>query len=183
MKTKSNVYALSLTALFTALIFVTTSYARVPISLGYVNLGDVFIIVGAFTLPMGYAVIAAALGGMFADLLAGYVIYMPITLVAKALMALICSLAYYKNGVKLYRYIVGAIIAGLVMVGVYFVFEGFYYGWGAAIANLPAQIIQPAITIPVGLIMIFALKKVKHFNTLKENVRFKSKRSEQKIKE
>ena len=135
--------------------------------------GDIFIIIGAFTLPMGYSVVAAALGGMLADLLSGYAIYIPITLVAKGLMALVCSLAFYKDGVKVYRFILGAIGASLLMVLTYFIFEGIYYGWGAAVANLPAQIIQPAITVPIGLVMIFALKKVKYFNVLKEKVSFK----------
>ena len=177
MKNRSNIYALSLTALFTALIFVTTNYIRVPIALGYVNMGDIFIIIGAFTLPMGYSVVAAALGGMLADLLSGYAIYIPITLVAKGLMALACSLAFYKDGVKVYRFILGAIGASLLMVLTYFIFEGIYYGWGAAVANLPAQIIQPAITVPIGLVMIFALKKVKYFNVLKEKVSFKRNKS------
>ena len=52
---------MSLTALFAALILVSTAYAKIPIGFGYVHVGDIFIMTGAFFLPTVYAVLSAAI--------------------------------------------------------------------------------------------------------------------------
>ena len=163
---------ITITALFTAIIFVTTSFIKFPISLGYVHVGDVFILLGSFMLPLPFIVLASAIGSMLADLLAGYVIYMPITFLAKGLMALIASLLFYKKTTIL-RYVIGALVSSLVMVCCYFVFEGFVYGWGMAIANLPMQFIQPAIAIVLGGIMIVSCNRISYFNNLKDEIMLK----------
>ncbi|MBQ8177937.1 MAG: ECF transporter S component [Clostridia bacterium] len=169
MKRNSNVKRITITALFTAVIFITTSFIKFPIAFGYVHLGDVFIMLASFMLPPFYAVIAAAIGSMFADLLAGFVIYMPITFFAKGVMALIVSVIFYKKN-TLPRFLLGALVSSVVMVLSYFVFEGFVYGWAPAIANLPMQFIQPAVAIIVGGIMIFALKKAPFILHLRDEI-------------
>lgn len=169
MRNVSKIKGITVTALFTAIIFVTTSFVKFPIALGYVHVGDVFILLGCFMLSPVYAVIAAAIGSMFADLLAGFAIYMPVTFFAKGLMALIASLIYYKK-TDIIRFISGAIASSIVMVACYFVFEGFIYGWGLAAANLPMQFIQPGVAVAIGGAMIFTFKKVPYFMSLKENI-------------
>ena len=60
------------TALFAALICVTTAYIfHIPFGTngGYVHIGDTLIYLAAAILPAPYAMIAGALGGAFADLL------------------------------------------------------------------------------------------------------------------
>lgn len=172
MKDLTHVKRITITALFTAVIFVTTSFIKFPITLGYVHVGDVFILLGSYMLPLPFAILSASIGSMLADLLAGYVIYMPITFVAKGLMALVASLLFYKKA-SLLRYVIGALVSSLVMVVCYFVFEGFVYGWGMAVANLPMQFIQPAIAVSIAGIMIFAFKKVPYVNRLKEEIAIK----------
>ncbi len=172
MKNSIHIKRITTTALFTAIIFVTTSFIKFPISLGYVHVGDVFILLGSFMLPPVFSVLASAIGSMLADLLAGYVIYMPITFLAKGLMALVASLLFYKK-TNLIRYVVGSFVSSVLMVACYFVFEGFVYGWGMAVANLPMQFIQPAIAIVLGGTLIFAFKKVPYFCKLKEEILIK----------
>lgn len=169
---RSKVKLISLTALFAALILVATAYAKVPLVLGYVHLGDVFIVIACFMLPPPVAVCVAAIGSMLADLLAGFVLYMPITFLAKGLMALIFSLFYYKK-FKLWRVPVGVIVGSVVMVGLYFVFEMIYYGFPAALANLPMQFIQPAVSLPVGSLISFVLSKISYINSLKSEISIK----------
>lgn len=172
MKGITYVKRITLTALFTAVIFVTTSFIKFPITLGYVHVGDVFILLASYILPLPFAVISASIGSMLADLLAGYVIYMPITFVAKGLMALIASLFFYKE-TKVARYVIGALVSSLVMVICYFIFEGFVYGWGMAIANLPMQFIQPAIAIVLGGVMTFTFNKIPFFVNVKKEIALK----------
>lgn len=172
MRSKAKIVSLS--ALFAALIMVATAYIKVPITVGYVHLGDIFIVMAAFVLPAPIAVGVAAIGSMLADLIAGYVVYMPVTFVAKGVMALVFSLFYYKKFRPL-RVIVGSLTGSLIMVACYFVFEIFYYGMPVAVANLPLQLIQPAIAVPVGSVITFALSKIGYINGLKEEIAFKKK--------
>lgn len=85
---------LVLTALFAALIFVTTSYTYylMPISLpggGYMHLGDSVLMFAALILPIPYAAVAAAIGGALADVMVpGALIWAPFTFVIKGLHVL-----------------------------------------------------------------------------------------------
>lgn len=169
MTRNNRIKQITTTALFTAVIFITTSFVKFPIALGYVHLGDLFIMLASFMLPPFFAVVSAIVGSVFADLLAGFVIYMPITLLAKGLMALIASLLFYKK-TTLVRYILGSVISSIVMVLCYFIFEGFVYGWAPAVANLPMQFVQPAVAIVLGGIMIFAFKKAPVIMRLKDDI-------------
>lgn len=96
----TSTFKIVLTALFAALICVATMLIQIPIPAtgGYANLGDGVILIAAFLLHPLYAVIAAGLGSMLADLLAGYASYALGTLVIKALVALIAALIYNRFG-------------------------------------------------------------------------------------
>ncbi|HOK81701.1 MAG TPA: ECF transporter S component [Clostridia bacterium] len=148
------------TGIFASLIFLSTAFLKVPIALGYIHAGDIVIFVSCYFLKPRYAAISAGIGSMFADLLAGYVIYMPVTLVVKALMALIAGVIVYKK-TDVYRLVTGYIFAGLFMVGGYLVFEGFYYGWAPAIANVPFALIQPAVAIAAAVPMVLLFSRIR----------------------
>lgn len=169
MKERLNVKRLTVTALFTAVIFVATAFIKFPISLGYVHLGDAFIFLGSFILPPLYSVIASIIGSVLADLMAGYVIYAPVTLLAKGLMAVIASMLFYKN-TNVVRFMFGTILSSISMVLIYFIFEGIFYGWGLAVANLPMQFIQPGIAIVVSGAIIFSLGKIPYVLKIKEDI-------------
>ena len=89
-----------LTAMFAALICVATMFTRIPTpgTGGYANAGDGLMLTAAFLLPPGCAAIAAGVGSMLSDLLAGYMSYVPGTLVIKGVMALVAALMYEKMG-------------------------------------------------------------------------------------
>ena len=71
---------LVITALFMALTMVATMFIRIPLPLGYVNLGDVFVLLSVFVLGPIYGTIAAGVGSGLADLF-GFVKYAPGTLI------------------------------------------------------------------------------------------------------
>ena len=89
-----------LTAMFAALICVATMLIRVPIPAtgGYANLGDGVILLCAFLMDPICAVIAAGIGSMLADVLAGYMSYAIGTLIIKAGVALIGTAVYNRFG-------------------------------------------------------------------------------------
>ena len=74
-------------AIFAAVIYVFTAYLHVPSFNGYTHIGDGFLYLAASLLPTGYAAAAGAVGAGLADLLSGYSIWAPATLVIKALTA------------------------------------------------------------------------------------------------
>ena len=96
----TSTFKIVLTALFAALICVATMLIQIPIPAtgGYANLGDGVILVCAYLISPLYAVIAAGLGSMLADLLAGYASFALGTLVIKAGVALIATLIFNRFG-------------------------------------------------------------------------------------
>ena len=81
-----------------------------------------------------------------ADIISGYVVYAPATLVIKALMAAV-SWGVYTSLVKHFRSfparIAAAAAAELVMASGYVLFESFmYHSFSAAVAGVPANLVQ-----------------------------------------
>jgi len=158
-----KIHDLVKTAIFAALIFLATAFIKIPIAYGYIHAGDIFIFVACYFCKPKYAAISVGIGSMFADLMAGFVVFMPATLVIKAAMALIAGLIMYKKPTIL-RMAAGFFAAGLFMLFGYWVFEGFLYGWLPATLNLPLALIQPAVGIAVATPMVLFFKKVPQIN-------------------
>lgn len=131
---------------FAALIFVATAYLpRIPTALGYIHPGDGFVLIAAACLPFPYALSAAALGGTLADLMTGYAIYAPATLMIKLLMAL-CISSRTKKFVSL-RNLIGAATATLINAGGYYLYESLFISGSflPPLADLPFNLFQTAI--------------------------------------
>ena len=146
-----------LTAMFAALCCVATMIIKIPSPLkGYLNLGDCIVLLSGFMLSPLYGFLAAGIGSALADLFAGYVIYAPATFVIKGVMALIAfygfKLLNSKAGATSSR-IISGIVAEIVMVLGYFVFEGFMYGFIESAVNIPANAVQGVAGIILGVIL------------------------------
>lgn len=89
-------------ALFAALIAVMTAYVsfKTGINDGYLHFGDSMIYIAACVLPLPYAMAAAAVGGLVADILAGAAMWAPFTAVIKALNVLPFALVYALHKTK-----------------------------------------------------------------------------------
>lgn len=81
-------------AVFAALICAATLAVQIPTPMtgGYVNVGDCFVLVSAWCLGPWYGFAAGGIGSMLADLLSGYAHYIPGTLLIKGLMATVAAL-------------------------------------------------------------------------------------------
>jgi uncharacterized membrane protein len=132
---------------------------------------------------MPFCLVSAALGASLADLVAGYVPYMPITALAKILLAVFCRIALRREKVKIWEMIVYPVIGSILMILSYFIFEGFYYGWAASIANLPMQLIQPAISIPVYILGVLAFMKIPYLVNYRRELALKLKSKDSKDEE
>ena len=78
----------TVTAMFAALIIITTAYIKIPAPLGYIHIGDSMVYLSAAILPGPFGFFAAAIGGAMADLLAGYPHWAIPTAIIKALNVL-----------------------------------------------------------------------------------------------
>lgn len=91
-KNKANVNPLTVkiaqAGLFTAIIFVFTMFVKIPVGIGYAHVGDAFIYLYACMGGGWYALVAGSIGATIADLVGGYAIYAPATLIIKPLVAL-----------------------------------------------------------------------------------------------
>ena len=157
---KPNTKNLVLTALFTALTMVATLFIRIPLPLGYVNLGDAFVFLGVFALGPVYGTIAAGLGAGLADLF-GYITYAPATLVIKSGMALVAwfvdKLLKKVTKKEMLSQTVGGVCGALVMAVGYFFYEILLFTTaGVAIVNVPWNILQGV----VGTVLAVAVMKV-----------------------
>ena len=154
-KTKKLVTA----ALFAALACVATMIIKFPSPLkGYLNIGDCIVLLCGWMLSPVY-------GFVVADLLSGYLVYAPATFIIKGLMALIACYTFKlirkSLGHNLPARIVSGILAEIIMVLGYYVFEGFMYGFIASAVNIPANAIQGIVGLILGTILIKAFEKSK----------------------
>ncbi len=164
MKMKKVVMA----ALFAALTCVATFVIRIPISFGYINLGDCMVLLSGWLLGPVYAFLSAGIGSAIADISSGYIIYAPVTFLIKGLMALVGYYLFKAAGKKsqLTGNIVSGVVAEIIMVGGYYIFEGFMYGFAGSLASVPANAVQGIAGI-IGGCVLFALTK-KHLAKIME---------------
>ncbi len=169
MKTRVLTRKMVLTALFAALTFVATLiHIHVPgMQTGYVNLGDCVVITSAVFLGPLYGALAAGIGSAFTDFLHGYVIYVPATFIIKSIMAVIVYYIYTllskkKDKFKILPITVGGILAELIMVAGYFVYEGmFIVSFAGAAVGIPGNCIQGVFGVVGSVILLKVLKKTK----------------------
>lgn len=150
-----------MTALFMALSYVATSLLVIPTpGGGYLNLGDTIVLLGAYLLGPVYGAAAGGLGSALADLLAGYGVYVPATLVIKALMGAAAALLYRGLGKKAWAVIVCGAAAEAIMVVGYCLFESFLAGsLAAGLVGLPANLVQAVLGVAASSLLAGALRK------------------------
>ena len=161
LKTKRIV----ITALMAAMVCVATMIIKIPSPLkGYLNIGDCIVLLCGWLLAPGYGFVAAGLGSALADVFSGYITYAPATFLIKGSMALIafaCFKLMNKRLGRLPSQIIGAVLAEIVMVFGYFVFEGFMYGLVPSAVNIPANAVQGAAGLILGIILVKVFERLK----------------------
>jgi len=169
-RTKTN--ELVMTALMICLITVSTMFFKIPIPFanGYVHLGDAMVFMSVLILGVRHGILAAAIGSALGDVLGGFAIWAPWTLVIKAVMALIMGLfiiAMMKSGAKRHMklggvpviQIIGMALAGAWMVFGYYIAEGVLYGWAVALIGIPWNIGQFVTGMVIASALAAALSK------------------------
>ena len=151
-------------AMMASLVCLATVVFKIPTPIGgYANLGDCLVLFSAFILSPFAAFLSSAVGSALADVISGYALYAPATFLIKGAMALVALKAAFlfkKRFNHIVAHLLGGIIAELVMVAGYFVFEGAIYGFGSAALNIPANAVQGVVGIAFALLLYRAFPKI-----------------------
>lgn len=172
----SNGFRIILAAMFASMVCVSTICIQVASPLGgYINLGDVFVLMSGFMLGPVYGAAAAGIGSGLADVLTGYIHYAPGTLVIKALVALIAALLLraleqHEKLPKWLNLVLAGIPGEILMVLGYLL-----YAWGplghgaAAVASVPGNLVQGAAGILVSTLLTPLVLRPREIRELLEN--------------
>jgi len=162
----NKIRKLTTSALFMALTCIATMIIKLPTpgTGGYVHLGDAFVILSGILLGPVYGAVAGGIGSALADLLGGYFIYVPITLIVKAAMAAGVGLIYHKLAKGLHNQMLRCVLCGVyatvLVAGGYLFFESFMYG-SAALASVPANIGQGLSGLVIATILLPVLNRIR----------------------
>ncbi len=158
MKNK-KIKLLTLSGLFAAIIFVLTAYIHIPSHNGYTHVGDAFIYLAATILPMPYALCASAIGGMLADVLSGYAIWAPATVIIKILIALLFT--NKKENIICKRNILALFFAAIITFVGYYLYEAiFISNFAVALLGILGYLTQSTLSAIVFVILAKTFDKL-----------------------
>ena len=155
---KSNIKILCLSGIFTALVFVFTAFLHIPSHTGYTHVGDAFIYLAACILPLPYALFVGAVGAMLADLLTGFALWAPASILIKG----VAVLFFCRKG-KIFRLRnnLALIPASVLCIGGYYLYEGLITGnFVAAAAGIPGYLTQSVLSSLLFLVLGLTLDKL-----------------------
>jgi len=161
------------TAMMTAMVMIATTFFKVPNAMGYIHLGDGFVLLAAIILPKKYACFAGGVGAGLADIYGGYAVWAPWTLVIKIVIVLIVQLFFdfltkrASNGKHIakiagipFAELFAYVLAVLWTVSGYYVAQGFISGnWAAPIADVPGNVLQAAVGSVIAILVSVTLGK------------------------
>jgi len=155
----SPAFRIASIAILAAVTTVLTRVGQVPLpTRGYINLGDVAIVFTAITLGPFSAALAGGLGTALADLLSGpYAFWAPISLVVHGLQGLLVGLIVQLRPRKILFQILAGIVGVIVMAGGYLTAGVFLQGAGAALTDLPFNLLQGAVGVILGILVSAAV--------------------------
>ena len=156
---RKDLRLMCISGIFAALVFVVTAYLHIPTYNGYVHIGDAFIFLAACILPTPYVVGVGAMGAMLADVLTGYAIWAPGSIVIKALSAMLFS-CKAKKIVSL-RNTLMLIPTTAICAGGYYIYEVIITGsFLGALSGIPGSLIQSLASSIVFVLVGAAMDKM-----------------------
>ncbi len=159
---KSKILFLTITAMFIALTYVFTAFVniRLPITAngGLIHLGNVPLFICAILFGKKSGAIAGGVGMALFDLLSGWTLWAPFTLVIVAAMGFVVGLiAEKKQGIGWYALAITAACA-IKIVGYYIAEAIIYSNPIVPISSIPGNLVQIAAAAVIVLPIIIPLR-------------------------
>lgn len=164
-KNRGSIAQLTRAALMAAIIFLMTSFLKLPTATGYVHLGDGAVCLAAMLLPSPLGAVTAALGAGLADLAAGYPMWILPTALIKGAMALLFT---SKSEKMLSARNITALITAVVInaAGYYLAGSVIYGNFAVSLSEIPSNLLQGAVGAAIAAIIcafLDANPKIKKF--------------------
>ncbi len=157
---------IALTAL-TVVVALMTLFVRIPLpSRGYFNFGDVAVVFSGLVLgqlagsrKFWWGAAAGGVGSALADIIGGFGMFAPITLIAKGMEGGLCALASGKHRFARWTFL---LLGGVAMVASYFIAETLMpnIGLQGAVSELVPNLIQAGGGIAGGTLTFTAFRHV-----------------------
>ena len=168
----SRVKSLAITAICLVLVYVFTAVVNIRLPFapngGLVHLGNVPLFVAAILFGKRTGMIAGGIGMGLFDLLSGWTLWAPFTLVIVGSMGFVVGAITEKR--KNMGFIVLALIAAcaIKIVGYYFAEVVIYGNWVVPFTSIPGNLIQIGVAAVITLIIIKPLQAAAEHTILKK---------------
>ena len=167
----TKTFNLILTAMLIALVFVATLLLNIKLPItangGLVHLGTAMLFIASILFGPKKAALAGAIGMGLFDLVSGWTLWAPFTIVARGLQGYVVGKIAWsngRNGSSIAFNLFATIVSIPVMIAVYYLCEGILYNnWIAPVASIPGNIVQNVVGIIVAIPVCIALKKTPFF--------------------
>lgn len=175
MRNKKSLLKITNTAIFTAIILLSTILIKFSTGLGegYIHFGDCFIYLSACILPFPYCLVASALGGALADILGGFAVWAVPTAIIKILITLPFMLMC-KNSksprILSIKVVLMTIVSGVISILGYFVSECILYSVASATLSIIGNIIQAVASGILFVIIATALDRINFKSKISKGV-------------
>ena len=154
----SSSFRVASVAVLAAVTTVLTLLVRMPLpGRGYFNLSDTAIVFTAIVLGPFSAALSGGLGTALADLIGGYAIWAPISLVVHGVEGLLVGLIVSTRRGNVLVQILGGVVGAAAMVAGYFVAGIFIEGTGTSLAEVPGNLVQGAAGVLLGILVAAAV--------------------------
>lgn len=161
---------LVLNGLMIALVCIATMVIQIPIPMteGYVNIGDSIIFVTSILFGPISGMIAGGFGSALADILTGYSHWALFTLLIKGFEGYIVGIIVRKN-TNLINNILATSLGVIIMVSGYLLAGTFLQGsFIVALGSVSSNMIQGIVSIIIGIPIASYLLTVKYVKTFKQ---------------
>ncbi|MDP3447293.1 MAG: ECF transporter S component [Eubacteriales bacterium] len=158
-----SVRRLTTAGVLAASIVLLTTLVSIPMpsGFGYINLGDVGVLLAGMLLGGGWGALCAGAASALSDVLLGWGVYAPATFLIKGAVALVAGLLFAKTEKKI-RYAALFLAALIVPLG-YFLYETVLYTFAGAIVNVALNTVQGMTGAVVATILGVMLLKTNLF--------------------
>ena len=166
----TDAISLSITSIFAAIACVLTMTVSIPVPAtgGYINIGDLGVMLAGLIFGPIIGFISGGVGSALADIFLGFPIWAPATFLVKGLEGFVVGLIANPrifHGKRTYKDILAVIAGGILMVLGYFIVELFVFNFGivASLSEVPGNLFQ-FIFGAIGSIFLVVILRISIIN-------------------
>ncbi|MED3661786.1 ECF transporter S component [Ureibacillus sp. FSL K6-8385] len=167
-KQRSRTVDLTIQSILIALVFLSTLFINIKLPIasngGLVHLGTAMLFIASILFGPKKGAIAGAAGMGLFDLVGGWLVWAPITIISRALQGYIVGKIAWSNGSRgesFVKNLMATIVSIPVMVGVYYIGEAIMFSsWIMPLASIPGDLVQNAVGIIIAIPVCVVLKKI-----------------------